>query len=150
MDTRLPPSSHTRSIDRLEKLHRGEVAALTTYAEAMRKDGAPTAALSRLRDDHRAAAARLSARIVSLGGMAPTEEGTPWEAFAQAVQGTATLFGNRAALQALRLGENHGVDQYADAMGDPHLDAESRAAIDGSIARQKLHIAEIDAMLRAR
>jgi len=145
-----PLSSDPREkcIARLEKLHRGEVAAVTTYAHALKKDGAATTALSPLRDDHKSAAARIAARIVTLGGKAPTEDGTPWEAFSQAFEGAASLLGNKSALEALKLGENHGVDKYADAMGDPHLDPETRGMLDGSIARQKQHIAALDRLLR--
>src|SRR5262245_14135252 len=152
MDTPLPVDARARSkcLERLERLHRGEVAALTTYGEALQKDGAASDALSSLRDDHRAAATRIGARIVALGGKPPTEEGSIWEAFAQAFESTAKLLGNRPALEALKLGENHGVDKYADAMGDPYVDAETRAMLDGSTARQKHHVAALDRLLRAR
>src|SRR5262245_6337919 len=152
MDTRPTTESFSREkcIERLEKLHRGEVAAVTTYEEALKKEGAPTNALSTLRDDHRSAATRIGARIVILGGKAPTDDGSVWEAFAQAFEGSAKLLGNKVALEALKLGENHGVDKYADAMGDPYVDAETRSMLDGSIARQKQHISALNRLIQAR
>jgi hypothetical protein len=134
---------------RLGSLFRGECAAVATYAQAIEKDGAAKEALSGLRDEHSRAAAQIERRIVALGGTVP-DGGGIWVEFAKAIEGAAKVFGNAAALAALKLGESHGVDKYADAVGDPVLDPESRDVLRDSIARQKSHLSALDALRGAR
>ena len=70
-------------------------------------------------------------------------------AFAKAVEGTAKLLGNAAALKALKEGEEHGLKDYEDALNDKNLPADCQALIRGLIPRQRQHITTLDG-LKAR
>src|SRR5438046_1852678 len=98
------------TIDTLNKLLRGEIAATETYQQAMGKVGQEPGAdaLRQLHDEHRTAANTLRQHVHQHGGK-PDQGSGSWGAFAKAVAGTAKLFGNSAALKALKEGEEHGI-----------------------------------------
>src|SRR5437868_3246323 len=81
----------------------GELAATETYQQALAQVGNEPGAddLRRLHDEHRKAADRLRQHVRDLGGE-PSESSQTWGAFARAVEGVAKLFGNSAALKALK------------------------------------------------
>jgi uncharacterized protein (TIGR02284 family) len=70
----------------------------------------------------------LREHIIRFGGEPETSSGV-WGAWAKAVMGTAKLFGNQAAWQALREGEEHGVREYEAALRDENLPEECRDLI---------------------
>jgi uncharacterized protein (TIGR02284 family) len=142
------------SISTLNSLLRGEMAALQTYGQVFEKlkdDNAPgVAELRKLRQDHRDAAEALQ-RFVKLQGDEPSHDSGPWGAFAKTVTGTAKVFGNTAALKALKEGEEHGVKEYQEALDDQSLPAEARALIrDTLLPRQRQHITTLDRLMKAQ
>src|SRR5262245_6410795 len=84
----------------------GELAATETYQQALAQvSGEPAAEdLRRTHQEHREAANRLRQFVHELGGM-PSQSSQTWGAFAEAVEAVAKLFGNSAALKALKAGE---------------------------------------------
>jgi hypothetical protein len=64
------------------------------------------------------------------------------------VEGTASIFGDKAALKALKEGEEHGLKDYNEACDD--VDATSAALIESElIPAQQRHIMMLDRMISA-
>lgn len=145
---------HDDAVDNLNRCLRGEISAAQTYRMALDKiddPGPDETEAQRLRDIHREhgeAAQLIRGRIESLGGEADDDSGA-WGAWAKTVQGTADLLGDTAALQAIRSGEEHGLNSYERAL-DSELDPDSRALLDQLAIRQRRHINELDTMMAAR
>ena len=139
------------NLETLNSLLRGEMSALETYRQAIEKlDDAKapgSAELHSLRRDHRDAADALWHHIEGHGEK-PSETSGAWGAFAKAVTGTAKLFGNTAALKALKEGEEHGVKDYEAALKDEHLPAECKNLIKGQLLpKQREHVTVIDNLM---
>ena len=141
----------TTDVSALNSLLRGEMAALETYVQAHELGGEnePGAAeVQRIQLDHRDAADALWHHIEAHGGQPSKSAGT-WGAFAKAVEGTAKLLGNKAALKALKEGEEHGLKEYEAALKDNDLPADCQALIRGLLAKQREHIVTLDRLLEA-
>ncbi len=133
----------------LNKLLRGEIAAVETYRQAITKfAGQPEAsALERISDDHIDACNRLRRHVRDVGGEPDTHSGA-WGRFAKAVEGTAKAFGKAAALKALKEGEEQGVSDFESALKDNSLDAESRTLIQGTLLPNcRQHISTLDRLM---
>src|SRR5947209_17111634 len=140
------------STDTLNSLLRGELAATETYQQAMAKCGnEPGAAeLRRIHDEHREMANTLRQHIHHHGGK-PDQGSGAWGAFAKAVEGTAKLFGNTAALKALKEGEEHGLKDYEAALNDADLPADCRTLIQSDLLpRVRGHIPVLDRLMGAQ
>ncbi len=98
-------------------LLRGELSAVETYGKAIDKHPATpvTSELTRIQSEHRDSANRLSANIREMGGTPEADSGA-WGAFANTVQSAANLFGAESAIEALQKGEEHGRNDYRDAL----------------------------------
>jgi uncharacterized protein (TIGR02284 family) len=103
----------------------GELAATETYQQAIAQVGNEPGAqdLRRLHADHREAANRLRQFVRDFGGE-PSQSSQTWGAFAKAVEGVAKVFGNSAALKALKAGEERGAANYQEALTNEHLPKE--------------------------
>ena len=136
----------------LNSLLRGEVSAIETYRMALEKlEGSHepgVAELQAMRRDHRDAADSLWHHMERKGER-PSEGSGAWGAFAKAVEGTARLFGNNAALKALKEGEEHGLKEYEDALDDSSLSPEAQSKIRGFVSRQQAHIQVLDRLMAA-
>jgi uncharacterized protein (TIGR02284 family) len=142
------------NLETLNSLLRGEMSALETYRQAIEKlddAKAPGAnELHSLRRDHRDAADALWHHIEGHGEK-PSETSGAWGAFAQAVTGTAKLFGNTAALKALKEGEEHGVKEYEAALKDENLPAECKSLIQGQLLpKQREHVSVVDRLMESQ
>ena len=137
----------------LNSLLRGEMSAIETYRMALEKiEGSHesgAAELEAFRRDHRDAADAIW-HLMEGKGEKPSEGSGAWGAFAKAVEGTARLFGNAAALKALKEGEEHGLKDYEDAMEDESLTSDVRAMIETFIRRQRSHITVLDRLIAAQ
>jgi hypothetical protein len=134
----------------LNSLLRGEISAAETYGQAITKfERHPEAErLRRLREDHVNAANLLRRHVVVRGEENVTDSGA-WGAFAKTVEGTAKLFGNAAAVKALKEGEEHGVKEYESALERKDLDPAARELIAKTILpRQRAHVPEVDSLLK--
>ncbi len=138
-------------IDVCNSLLRGELSAIETYNQALEKFDTEIeqTSLRTLRNDHENSASLLRGHIIDIGAE-PSAESGAWGSFAQAVEGTAKLLGESPALAALKQGEEHGIDEYEEALRNPDVMEEIKAVI-----RQQLlpplseHVAALD-RLRAR
>lgn len=135
-------------VDRLNELLRGEMAAIETYRQALEKVGDEPLAedLRALRRDHRDAADVLWHHVEAHGGQ-PSHDAGPWGTFSQALEGVAKLFGSKAAIKALKEGEEHGLKQYERAL-EAGLPADCEQLVrDRLLPRQRMHVPALDRLL---
>src|SRR5262249_42745798 len=106
-----------QTTDSLNSLLRGGLSAAETYQPALAKVGQAPGAdeLRRIHKEHVEAANTLRKHVHGEGGK-PDQGSGAWGAFAKAVEGTAKLFGNTAALKALKTGEEKGIRDYESAL----------------------------------
>ncbi|HVG93403.1 MAG TPA: DUF2383 domain-containing protein [Planctomycetota bacterium] len=142
------PTGGTKSspdISKVKKLHRGELSAIDSYDEALRKlPNLTTIDLATIKAHHSDSAERLRGRIVALGG-SPDASAGPWSDWAEGVTKAGAAFGEDAGLRALRAGERHGRNEYAEALDASDVDAETKTLIrDILLPRQDEHIRILD------
>ena len=133
----------------LNKLLRGEISAIETYQQALEKldDTKNATEIRRLHDEHIQAANVLRRHVHEHGGQ-PDKGSGAWGAFAKAVEGTAKLFGNAAAMKALKEGEEQGVSDYESALKDGDLPADCKELIQTRLLPQtRAHIPVLDHLM---
>jgi uncharacterized protein (TIGR02284 family) len=141
-----------KSVDTLNSLLRGELSATETYQQALAKVGnEPMASeLKRIHEEHRDAANTLRQHVRQHGGK-PDQDSGAWGTFAKTVEGTAKVFGNTAAVKALKEGEEHGVKEYEDALRNPNLPADCQDLIRNRLLPQtRSHIPVLDRFMSAQ
>src|SRR5437667_1106171 len=119
-----------RTVDTLNSLLRGELAATETYQQALAKvDDEPGAhELQRIHVEHREAANTLRKHVHQHAGK-PDQGSGAWGTFAKAIEGVAKLFGSTAALKALKEGEEQGIKSYEKALDGTDLPADCQNLI---------------------
>ena len=140
-----------QTIDRLNRLLRGELSAVETYQQALAKVSNEPAGeeLRRIMADHETASSKLRSEIVQLGGEPSVSSGI-WGSWAQLVEGTAKLFGPETALAALKQGESHGVAEYERGLEDEYVTAEHKTLIRSELLPQtQTHIQTLDRFISA-
>jgi hypothetical protein len=136
----------------IERLLRGELAALETYEQALQRahDASKMGRLTAIRNDHAAVAEQLR-RLLAHGDHDDRDRVTtsgPWGKFAKATEGVATLIGDRVALRALKAGEDHGVKLYEKALGGDALDPEAKTLIrEAILPKSHAHIEVLEELL---
>ena len=139
---------NSKTAVKMNSLLRGELAALETYRQALEKvHGDPAAAeLQRLCDVHAAAVSSLRQRVIVHGGEPDVRSGA-WGAFAAAVEGAAKLFGDAAAIAALKQGEKQGIADYEAALLDADLAEDCLHLIESRLLPEtRAHVLALEAM----
>lgn len=118
------------TIEVLDSLLRGELSAVETYSHAIHRfpDSPAHTGLLGMRTDHLESVEILRELISELGGNPSTQSGA-WGGFAKTVESAAALFGDSSAMSALKQGEDHGINEYEEALADKALDPEVKAVI---------------------
>lgn len=114
-----------KSIERLNKLLRGELSATETYRMAIEKVKNPDY-LRILRDNlqvHERKVTKIRDYVVRLGGQ-PSEGSGVWGAWSKLFVGGAQVFGEDAAIGALEEGEDQGLRDYRDTVRVTDLDTD--------------------------
>jgi hypothetical protein len=147
-DRRTTTSTSRAAVDEIRELHRGELSAVTTYDEVLKRMGKaewkPT--LERIREQHRSAADSLRARVTALGGTADSSAGA-WGAWADLVAKSGAALSDESGIEALKTGQKHGVDEYEDALEDDDVDADTKALIRNTLLPQaKRQVDELNAL----
>ena len=135
--------------NKLNELIRGERSAVETYQQAFEKVGNDPRAqdLRPLFADHEQAVRLLTDKVQACGAKPSVDSGA-WGTWAETVMGTAKLFGDRAALGALKQGEEHGIKQYEDALKGEELDASARSIIQNQLLpQQRAHVAALNRII---
>src|SRR5262249_32733639 len=141
-----------QATDTLNSLLRGGLAAHESYQQALTKVGSDAGAedLRRIHVEHREAANTWRQHVHKVGGK-PDQDSGAWGTFAKAVEGVAKLFGNTAALKALKEGEDRGARDYESALQDTHVPAECKDLIRSKFLPQtRNHIATLDRLMQAK
>jgi uncharacterized protein (TIGR02284 family) len=133
----------------LNRLLRGELAAVETYQQALEKlkDAPEATELQAVLTDHRNTVNVLRKQVADSGGT-PDDSSGAWGAWAKFIEGAAIKLGNTAALEALRQGEQHGIKEYERAYEDDELDTASRGLIRNQLLPQaRSHIPVLDRLI---
>lgn len=111
-------------VETLNSFLRGEISAVETYRQAIGRisDEGLRSQLEACQKDHEERVAAIRERIEKMGGQ-PAEGSGPWGIFAKVVQGGADLIGDKAAIQVLEEGEDHGLADYQRDVDQVHGDA---------------------------
>ncbi len=139
-------------IDDLNSCLRGELAAVETYRQALEKNRSEYGSdpkfqqLSQMLRDHEQATTQLQSLARQKGSEPETDSGA-WGAWSKTVLGTAKLFGDKAALKALKEGEESGIKQYQGLMDDADTPADIRSAASTLIQRGRDHVMQLDRMM---
>lgn len=142
-------NGNEQCIEQFNKLLRGELSAVETYDQALSKveEHPEKERIQAIRDDHQENVGLIKKHIQELGGK-PGDSSGVWGAFAKSVEGAATLFGNETALKALKTGEEHGMNDYENALSQEFLKPECRKLIsDTLIPKTKEHISSVEKVL---
>jgi demethoxyubiquinone hydroxylase (CLK1/Coq7/Cat5 family) len=127
-------------IQQLNSFLRGEISAVETYRIALDKvaDSGARAQLEQCQDSHKRRVDMLRTRIMQLGGQ-PDKSSGAWGAFAKTAEGGAKLFGEKAAIDVLEEGEDHGLKDYQSHLAE--LDVDSRVFVERELlpAQQQTH-----------
>lgn len=137
-----------QTIECLNSLLRGELAATETYQQAIEKVGdEPEAArLRSIHIEHQGAANEFRLHVHQSGGK-PDQGSGAWGAFAKAMTGSAGIFGDLATLKALKEGEQQGIRAYEDALQNPYLPQECRALVQSLLKHCQSHISTLDRLM---
>jgi len=138
-----------RSVNKLNSLLRGEIAAVETYRQALTRVRIPAAKneLAECERSHGRRVTKLRDRVLALGGK-PAEGSGAWGTFMKLFEGGAAALGERAAIAALEEEEDKGVTNYREAMKE-ELDAESRSLIEDELLPAQLRTRRAMSSLRA-
>lgn len=139
----------TGDTNTLNSLLRGELSAVETYDQAMQKfeDQHILADLRKIREQH-AHGAGLLREQVKKSGVEPSEGSGPWGSFAAAVTGEAKVVGPATALCALRQGEEHGINEYEDALKNEKVNPECQDFIRTDLLpRCRWHVEELNRLM---
>ncbi|MEO8901346.1 MAG: DUF2383 domain-containing protein [Polyangiaceae bacterium] len=137
------------ALDNLAALCRGELAAVETYNTALSSAslGHFRAQLMQCQRSHQNRVHLLGWRIHLLGGTPPESSGA-WGVFAQAVEGAASVIGEKAAISALEEGEDHGLNEYRSRLSK--LDADTQDLIQARLVPAQAETHGIVRALRLR
>lgn len=136
----------------VEELIRGELSAVQSIDAILGKisDQKEKTELYAIRQDHFVAVDKLS-RFAGRDFKEHRLDETagPWGAFATAFTSGASFFGDKAALKALKVGEEYGVKEYRDALNDTSADSSLKQIIQTDLLpQQEKHIRMIDGYLQ--
>jgi len=125
-------------VKHLNSFLRGEISAVETYNQAIKKLGSEPSISSKLegaRNSHQQRVEVLREEISRLGGE-PAQGSGVWGAFARLTEGGAQVLGKQAAIAALEEGEDHGRDDYKRDIED--LSPEGRRLVQSKLLPEQL------------
>ena len=122
----------------LYELIRGELAAIKSFDVVLPKldNAEEKQKLNLIRMDHVNAVDTLK-RFVDTVDEGNIDNAGPWGAFAQAFAGGASFFGDKSAIQALKIGEEHGIQEYKEACENKSIDLDLKRVIQTELLPQQ-------------
>lgn len=130
----------------IDELIRGEISAVESFDTVINKikDVNELNELSQIRQDHQRAVETLQ-QFAESSVDGKTDSSGPWGTFTTAFAGGASFFGDKAAINALKIGEQHGLNEYQEALNDDGVRAEVKEIIRSQlIPSQERHLALIE------
>lgn len=143
---------NSMDFDDLNKCLKSELSAIETYHQALEKHrnqhahDAKFQQLAQMLEDHRDAASQLRTFIQQNGGR-PSDDSGAWGTWSKTVMGAAKLLGDKAALKALKEGEESGLKEYQSAARDSAASADMKTITSPLMARQQEHIRQLDRLI---
>lgn len=134
----------------VDSLIRGEISAVESIDKVLQKldNESEKTELSSIRQDHVQAVDKLK-RFTTDEFSEDTQSSGAWGSFATSFAGGASLFGDKSALRALKVGEEHGRNDYQEALATGDLDPELKSLIESELLPlQEQHIRMIDGYLQ--
>jgi hypothetical protein len=134
----------------VDELIRGEISAVESFRAVLPKikDNSERTALEQMLQDHVRAVDKLK-RFAESKFEEKAQTSGPWGAFTKAFAGGASFFGDKAALTALKVGEQHGINEYQEAVKDDSINAEIRTLIQSELLpNQQKHLQTINKYLQ--
>jgi Domain of unknown function (DUF2383) len=132
------------------ELIRGELSAIKSIDSILGKinNESERSQLNSIRQDHVIAVDKLK-KFSSTEVKETAESAGPWGAFASAFTGGASFFGDKAALKALKVGEEHGLNEYREALKEGTFDTGLKQMIQTDLLpTQEQHLRTIDSYLQ--
>lgn len=140
--------------DTVNRLLRNELSSVETYRQALdrfRQDFGHVAAfqeLDTLYRDHEDAVRILETQVEQLGGV-PVPDSGVWGSWAKLVMGSAELLGEKAALKALREGEESGAKDYREAAQEADVSSEVKSLIENNLVRRaQAHVQVLEDLMQ--
>jgi hypothetical protein len=133
----------------VDELIRGERAAVQSINKVLDKihNDSERRELDAIRQDHIFAVDKLK-RFASSDFSEEMLSSGAWGSLAKVFTTGASLFGDKATLQALKVGEDHGLNEYLQAVESPGLNSELKIIIERELLpNQKKHIRTIEGYL---
>lgn len=130
----------------VDELIRGEISAVESFRTVLGKikDTSERSALEQMLQDHVQAVDKLK-RYADARFESKAQTSGPWGAFTKAFAGGASFFGDKAALSALKVGEQHGIKEYQEAIKDDSINQEVRNLIQTELLpNQERHLQTIN------
>lgn len=130
----------------IDELIRGEISAVESFDAVINKvkDASELTQLSEIRQDHVRAVETLK-KFAGPDVEGKTDSSGPWGTFTTAFAGGASFFGDKAAINALKVGEQHGLNEYKEALEDDGVRPEVKELIRTElIPCQERHLAVIE------
>ncbi len=149
----ITPTAHsitpqTEAVSALNHILRGELSAVEAYKQVLEKiEAAPERKrLMEFITDHLKAVDFWRAQVEKCNGE-PEKDSGSWGFVVEAFVGTAKIFGNESALNALKKGEEHGLSDYKDLLESKALTTDQKNYIKyTAIPNQERHLVSIKAM----
>ncbi len=133
----------------MDDLIRGEMSAVKAYRQVLEKvkDKSDAAKLTAILRNHEKAVTTLK-KHASADVLEDTQTVGPWGTFVAGYTGSAKIFGDKTALKALRQGEEHGLNEYKEALDDKNISADVKQLIRSDLMpKQEEHISVISESL---
>jgi hypothetical protein len=132
-------TTNTETVKQLNTFLRGELSAVETYDQVLKKlSGAEIPELTLNRDCHFRRTQVLANAIVAKGGSPESSSGT-WGALAQAATSGAKLFGRDAMISILEEGEDRGLADYRAAEGTSDEEVRQLIGVELLPAQKRTH-----------
>lgn len=134
----------------VNELIRGELAAVKSFDTVLQKidNDKEKSKLVSMREDHVRAVDTLK-KYAKSDFKEEEQSAGPWGAFTKAFAGGASLFGDKAAISALKVGEEHGIQEYKEALNATSITQELKEVIRSELLpNQERHISTINSYLQ--
>lgn len=135
----------------VDELIRGELSAVKSIDAILGKitNENEKSQLYSIRQDHYQAVDKLKRFAGAEVKENAVDTAGPWGAFASAFTGGASFFGDKAALQALKVGEQHGLNEYKEAVKSADIDLGLKQVIQNDLLpQQENHLKTIDTYIQ--
>lgn len=133
----------------LNSLVQDELAAVETYKQALERfwDAPEAAELRRIENEHEEAATLLQEQIAQMGEEPEVKAGV-WDDWEKLTGVTGERVPSRAAIGALKAGEERDLSAYEKALADLTLDQDAKSLIAGDlIPKTRAHIPVLERFL---